>query len=81
VVAGIDDVVIGGIHPVTVVPLFLWLTRPVVAQLRAGVDLVVYLVVMASPVSNFHFVVGVESTRVVDTDLAIFVRRACVALP
>jgi hypothetical protein len=77
----IYDIVIYGIHAISVVPLLPGLARTIVAQVSSYVDFVVDLIVMASPIADLHLIVGAERCRVEYVDVAYFVRCTSVSLP
>lgn len=77
----INDIIIDAIHPIPIIPFFAGLTRTEMSQVSFRVDFIVDFIIMAPPIADFHFIVGVESRRVENVYIARFVRCAGVPFP
>ena len=69
VVDRIKYIVVDGLHTIPIIPPLLGLTRGVVLQIGPGVNFIANIVVEASPVSNFHFIICVERGGIKGVDI------------
>lgn len=66
----IKYIVVDGVHAIPIIPLLFELTRGVVLQISPGVNFIVNVIVEASPVSNFHFIMCVERGGIKGVDVS-----------
>jgi hypothetical protein len=81
VIDRIDDVVVYTIHAISIIPFFSWLTRSVITEVRSCVYFIVDLIIVASPITNLHFIVCVVGSRIVNINIARLVRSPRVSFP
>ncbi len=80
-IARVYHVVVDAIETISVFPLFSRFARVVVLEIRPDVNLVTYLVVVSTPVSDFHLVMGVKCCCIEDVDVTVLKGRPTITLP